>query len=54
MHVIVEKHLHSITFGPKSHSADFVIIFFSVTARLLIFSNLTLFMSDVTELKADN
>ena len=31
---IIQKHLHIITFGPKSHSADFFTLFF-VTASLL-------------------
>jgi hypothetical protein len=27
-HVIVEEHLHIVTFGSKSHSANFVTLFF--------------------------
>jgi hypothetical protein len=54
LHVIVEEHLHIITFGPKSHSADFFTIFFFVTAGLLIFYKITMVMSYITELRAEN
>jgi hypothetical protein len=42
VHVIVEKRLHIITFGTKSHSAGFVAIFFfcnSEPANLLQFND---------------
>jgi hypothetical protein len=53
VHVSVEKRLHIITFGPKPHSTNFVTVFF-ITASLLMFCNLTIVISDVTEMKADN